>query len=71
MVNPQSFARERLARPKRERWLSGNSGKVNETVRQYRERHRGSAQAASDRRTILCMLLIAALAIVWNVLGRL
>jgi len=51
----------------------GNSdrGKVNETVRQYRERHTGSAQAASDRRTILCMLLIAALAIVWNVLGRL
>jgi hypothetical protein len=73
MVNPQSFARERLARPKRERWLSGNSdrGKVNETVRQYRERHTGSAQAASDRRTILCMLLIAVLAIVWNVLGRL
>jgi hypothetical protein len=61
-----------LARPKRERGLSGNSDreKVNEAVRQYRESQTGSAQTASDRRTIImCMLLIAVLAIIWNVLG--
>jgi hypothetical protein len=50
-----------LARPERERGLSGKSDreKVNEAVRQYRESQTGSAQAASAHRTIImCLLLI-------------